>query len=254
MLALPRFLFQNLVDLDGATLSASSAAAAYPASMVADYLRGLRWRSTGDTSEWLQVDFGSTQTWDSVIIWDGNFSTSATITFQGSANGSSWTTIVATIEVTTEGQLVLVAGAEQSWRYIRINIADPSNADGYIEVGRLFVGVYMETEHHHDYNWWTETVDLSVGKRTPNGVRHVIVRPTFERLFLAFERFSPTMRASFRSMFQTAGTWMPIWVVFDADTVNLQEVFYVTLDESAKRVVGMDCDQYGATLTFNEEL
>lgn len=250
MLPLPRFSYENLLDASATTITASTSATGFPVSYVADDLRALRWRATGRSAEFIKVDLGSVTTFNSLIVWDGNFSTAATITIQISNDDVTYRT-EATPVPTTEGQVV-VQGAEFSARYIKFVFTDTSIADLYIEVGRVFVGSYLEAEVHQDLGWEHKKVSYTVRSRTPGGVIHSLIRPIADKQVMPFSLVPPSMKAAFEEMIDAADSWMPMWVTFTTDNATAEQTLYVLLDPELCSFRLDDCDLYSFMLTYEE--
>ncbi|WP_061293855.1 discoidin domain-containing protein [Herbidospora cretacea] len=112
----------------GKATSASSTNSPYPSSNVADGNQDSYWESSGGTfPQWVQVDLGSAQNIDQVVLklpaaWGAR---TQTLSVQGSLNNSSWSTIVGSAgQNFTPGSantVTLNFGAT-STRYVRVNI------------------------------------------------------------------------------------------------------------------------------------
>lgn len=170
-----RFLWQNRY-VDAATLSAASAATGYPVTALQDQLRARRWRATGISSEYVQVDFGQARPFNAVALVDHNltFEGQVIITASNSPGGSDLLNITADIwgdligygedrygylgyggkfEEGDRSYMVprpigMVYLEDHSInepveaRYVRLTFSDTANADGYLEFGRLLMGLY----------------------------------------------------------------------------------------------------------------
>uniref|UniRef100_UPI000DBA80D9 discoidin domain-containing protein n=1 Tax=Actinoplanes lutulentus TaxID=1287878 RepID=UPI000DBA80D9 len=112
----------------GKTATASSVeSAAFPASAAVDGNAGTRWSSTFADPQWLQVDLGSTQTINQVVLnWEAAFASAFTI--QTSANGTSWTNISPVTAGQSGVQTLNVSG---SGRYVRMNGTTRATPYGY---------------------------------------------------------------------------------------------------------------------------
>lgn len=250
MLSPLRIAWDNLLDLTAAVVTASSAAASFPASQVQSKFRALRWRSTAITSQWIKVDFGATKDWNTVILWDHNLTTSATVTITGSADDITYSSTLQAGVPMVDGQLVIDCGDRQ-YRYIKITIVDGSNPDGYFEVGKVFVGAYLEADYHDNYGRSVTPVSRSIRTESSNGVTHVIVRPQFNRIGVTFERIPRAMRDEFLAFVAAVDTWMQFWLMLDPDTAIDADTYYVTL-EALPPFALVDCDQHNFGLSFCE--
>lgn len=250
MLTPLRIAWNNLLDLAAAVVTASTEAAAFPATQIQTAFRALRWRSTVITSSWIKADFAAAMDWNTVILWDHNLTTSATVTVEGSADGSAWTTVMVGVP-TVASQLVVDCG-EQLYRYVRMTIADATNPAAYFEVGKVFVGTYLEAQYHDNYGRAVTPVSRSVRTETPNGVTHTLVRPQYKRVSVAFERITPEMRDDFLAFVESVDIWMQFWLMLNVDTAIDTSTYYVTLDQGLAAFAEIDCEQYNFALSFSE--
>jgi len=110
-----------------------------------DYNRDTSYRS-GDVTgtKTIVFDMMSAMSANSIIIYDHNFTSAATITLEANAT-DSWGTPAFTETIPWATLKILrYLAATPSYRYFRLSITDSSNPDGYIEIGELFLGEYME--------------------------------------------------------------------------------------------------------------
>ncbi|WP_306214142.1 discoidin domain-containing protein [Actinoplanes sp. RD1] len=113
----------------GRTVTASSfqAADAKPPAFAVDGDYGTRWASEWVDSAWLQVDLGSVQSFDRVLLaWEDAYARAYQI--QTSADGATWSTIHST--TTGDGGFDTVAAAG-SGRYVRVTGTKRATAYGY---------------------------------------------------------------------------------------------------------------------------
>jgi hypothetical protein len=164
------FLYNDLFK--DATLTANSEVATLPAENAQDPLVDNVYRSTGDTAEWLKFNLGSAKSLNNVALINHNLTTSASnIIVEG--NGSdSWATptFSQTFSAwetgeTDSGLKTIVRNiflsSTPSLQWWRIRLEDPTNPDGYIEIGRVMGGEYFEAEQNYNSGYKQEIVDLS---------------------------------------------------------------------------------------------
>lgn len=188
--------YQNLVDT--ASLSASSSVGTLPVTNLADYRPTIVWRATGRTAEYVQADLGSTQFVQSVIAWNHNWTNASTIRLRVSNNSDmssptydsgtvdGWPSIVGAGEggagiggaggapiLSAFNQYrfyrVLLIPGSVSGRYVRLDMADPTNSAGYVQMGRLFIGSYLQPTINFQYGWKLGWKDLGLATRTDSG-------------------------------------------------------------------------------------
>ncbi|MEO5875467.1 MAG: DUF1996 domain-containing protein [Streptosporangiaceae bacterium] len=87
-----------------------------PALAAVDGNPGTRWSSAAADPQWLQVDLGSSVSFNQVVLtWEAAYATAFQI--QTSANGTSWTTVHTTTNATGGNQTLNVSGTGQ---YVRL--------------------------------------------------------------------------------------------------------------------------------------
>ncbi|TCC01790.1 CARDB domain-containing protein [Kribbella soli] len=106
------------------TLTASSSLGEYPSGNAADGNANTYWESSNNAfPQWLQADLGATKDVNQVTLklpssWGAR---TQTITVQGSANGSAFTTIVSSTAYNFSGtNVVTIAFSNTSVRYVRL--------------------------------------------------------------------------------------------------------------------------------------
>jgi len=115
------------------------------------------WRATGCSSEWVQFDAGAGQVMgvDTLALLNNNLSQNAIVEISAYGGGSddvpgNWeseSSYIASITMpsdATEDNLIYISGSAvsslNSYRHWRVTMQDPSNNDGFIEIGRLVAG------------------------------------------------------------------------------------------------------------------
>ena len=96
---------------------------------------GTRWASEWVATAWVQVDLGSVQSFNTLLLaWEAGYARSYQV--QTSTNGTDWTTVYATTSGNGGFDTIPVAG---SGRYVRVNGSERATAYGY---SLWEVGVY----------------------------------------------------------------------------------------------------------------
>ncbi|MEN8651291.1 discoidin domain-containing protein [Streptomyces sp. 21So2-11] len=112
----------------GKTAASSSAATDYGAPNLTDGSQGTYWQSAGSSlPQWAQADLGATTRVDEVVLklpagWE---SRRQTLSVQGSADGTSFTTLVTSAAYTfspADGNVVTIAFPAAQARFVRVNI------------------------------------------------------------------------------------------------------------------------------------
>jgi hypothetical protein len=201
----------NLVDT--ATITASSAVASLPASNVAQLWRSKPWRSTGCSSEWIKFDFGSAKAVRALVFVGHNLTSGATIKIQGNAT-DVWTSPSIDVTLTyNAANVVYLWTADQSFRYWRITIADASNPDGYVQIGRVFLGPTTTPERNFT-RWSKEPIDPTTITRSYDGAESFDRRTAYDRLTFEFDRILP---AAFDTLAAAVGVKTYFFIIADYD-------------------------------------
>ena len=87
----------------------------------------------------INIDLGSAQEVKVLIIDDHNMSSGATITLKGVDP-----TIFSEAVTWVDDKIVHYLSVATTKRYWQIQITDAGNTDGYIDIGEIFLGSYME--------------------------------------------------------------------------------------------------------------
>lgn len=118
-------------------ITASSADANYPVSNLSLSRISAVWRSTGIVSETIYVDQGSALPVTVAGLLNHNLTSSATVTFKA---GASYPPATFSQVITYREFDMFVRFSSQNYRYISYTIADPTNTNGYLEVGLPIAG------------------------------------------------------------------------------------------------------------------
>ncbi|MBW2619285.1 MAG: hypothetical protein JRC92_10465 [Deltaproteobacteria bacterium] len=115
--------------LAGATASTDSEDASYPFANLFDLNHNTAWRSV-DLDVWLKADLKSAQQVTSTALLDHNLTSGATITLEANSTDSWVSPAYSQVLTWTEGHLVL--SLDQTYRWWRLVIDDPTNPDGFL--------------------------------------------------------------------------------------------------------------------------
>jgi len=179
------------------------------------------WRSTGVSSENLQLDLGSAQSIDILGLLNHNLTSSATITINGGSsanpNGAQYTTTI----TYREFDAFKLLSSAQSWRYWKVIIADSTNTDGYIRIGFVMLGLATELAFHWQHGATAEDQFSTLFRRSPGGA--IYAEPVYDCLKFSWE-FGPitvaemaTLRTLYRSLLRTG---KPVFVVPEHDVAD----------------------------------
>lgn len=161
------FLSSKWVD-EQTTVSASSVQGLLSAENVQTMRPDQVWRATGAAAEYLLLVHDSDIPMEAAILVATNFGTGCQLRLRRSNNlanltvapevdtglVSAWPASGKPTEDDWPAYFSIIFTNDQdSYRYTRIDIIDPSNPDGYVEVGRLFAGPAFVPADNIDVNW-----------------------------------------------------------------------------------------------------
>ena len=159
-------LFLSSRWLDAATVTASSA----QGLLSADHVQTIRpdqvWRATGCAAEWLAWDFGQNVIVEALVALAHNFSADAMLRYRlaGSAADVTAAPAIDTGFVSAwpisgkpddpgESPFSLLTAANGiGYRYGRVDIQDPSNPAGFVQIGRGYAGPAFVPGNNVDIN------------------------------------------------------------------------------------------------------
>jgi hypothetical protein len=137
-----RILWNN--EFDKYTITANSEASGYPASNLQDISRKKVTRTTGVSSEWWKIGNGTDKIKiSSIAIAEHNFTSGATVKLQGN-DTDVWTSPAKEEVIAYDADIMVKFFTSGEYYYWRLLVQDPSNPDGYIEIGRISAGEYLQ--------------------------------------------------------------------------------------------------------------
>jgi len=154
-----------------------------------------RYRSKELTSpNRITITFTSPQTPLALIIYDHNLTGSATITLRDSTGALSESV------TWTSGKILHYIAAPAAYTVWYLDITDPANTDGYIEIGELYLGSYLVLTNNYSYG---ESIELSFIEdlnKTSYGVEREQYGNMLEKFTLEFVKLTDTDVTALRTM------------------------------------------------------
>lgn len=127
------------------------------ASFTADYVR------VHFPKAYIEIDLGAAYEINFVALLNHNIETGSTLKMTGATDSGFSAGVVNETITWNADDLYHFFSSAQTKRYWRLHIEDIDNADGYIQVGTVFLGKYFEPSRHY-------TNDYARGKRDPSEV------------------------------------------------------------------------------------
>lgn len=147
----------------------------FNAERLIDLDRDSRYRSAElEAPNTITIDLGAAQEIEALVIFDHNFTSAATLLLEAddadtfdTDGGSPQLSEAVTWASETILHYLSAATTRQHWR---LSVTDAANPDGYIEIGELYLGSYLELSKNFRYDNSEETTFLMETNQTPYGV------------------------------------------------------------------------------------
>ncbi len=196
-----RFSYINHVDSGG--ISASSEVSTLPVSNIQDPRPTKVWRSAGTSAEYLAVDLGSAKSVSVATILCHNLSASAQPTLKAHSVDDDWGNAPFSESLDHHPDLITKFFSTVAYRYWRLNFNDSSNPDGYIQIGRFWLGTYFQPERDFSRDFAIQRVDPSITVYSDAGSKTVCQRTPYRQLNLVFP--STEDKEEFDTLFNAVG-------------------------------------------------
>ena len=223
-----RIIWDN--EFDKYTITASSEASGYPASNLQDISRKKTTRTTGAASEWWKIGNGTTKiSISSIAIAEHNFTSGATVKLQGN-DTDVWTSPAREEVIIWDAGIMTKFFTEAEYYYWRLLVADSSNPDGYIEIGRIEAGGYLQMppiEPGFSYpKITTSERDITVTGQV-YGDKGIIQRaPGF-----VFPIIEDSERGEIEEMFEDVHNIKPVVLVVYENSLDVVPALYCVIDQ-----------------------
>lgn len=203
-----RIAYDNLID--DLTLSAFTVigtATGYPVTNVQEQRLSVRYRTASPTAQSVIIDFATAQSITTAAILGHNISASATassiLVSARADTGFTAGNVIATLTRNEDAILKFFTAA--SFRYWKFSIDDQSNTDGYLEMGRLWLGTYITILP-------SSLLDFTVAKRRSdivtygkNRQKYASIGEDWRRFELNFPPTGGSALTAIQTMFDAVG-------------------------------------------------
>jgi hypothetical protein len=244
--------YDNLVELSATVISATTQASKFPASNVKTGFRQIRWRSTALNNQYLKFDFGEAMDLGAIILMNHNLSSTAQVALRGSTDNFV-TSDDLLVPINVNGDPVVMYSGSNYYRYAAIAISDPDNTDGYVSIGKVFLGPYITSKKNYDYGWSTKKVDLSREITSLNGVTHTNIKPKYETIPLPFSYVDNDQKLEIQAMENEVGTSRSFFITLDPDGEPSTSTYYARFADLTT-FVNETAFLWNYTLSFKESL
>lgn len=206
-----RLCYTNYAD--AGVVTASSEVASLPAVNVQSMWKSKPWRSTGCVSEWIKFDLGAAKNILAVILTGHNLTSAATVHVQANAT-DVWTLPSVDVVIPWSARdLVYLWAANQSYRWWRFTIADAANPDGFISLGRAYIGLAPAPDRHFS-SYTRQLVDPTIISESTDGAESFEDKNAFNTY--AFE-FAGILVDEIENLVKAVGLKEYWWVIADYD-------------------------------------
>ena len=178
------------------------------------------------TDEWIKWDMGiSTNPTAFILIGPRNapikISPSAVIKLQGNET-NVWTAPSFDLTILHDDEVISLFSPgglhTEALRYWRLQVIDPSNSNGYVEIGSLFLGIFFEpTRGAAVFPLGAQPVDRSTTMFSEGGQSFSDRRQKTERFQLSWQHLTIAEKEELDAVFDEFGTSDPLFVVLDPD-------------------------------------
>ncbi|MBW2596805.1 MAG: hypothetical protein JRC93_12715, partial [Deltaproteobacteria bacterium] len=225
----------------------------YGTQKIFDLDRDFAYRSRSlDDPNTITLTFSEAKNITALAILDHNLSSAAVITLMGNTS-DAWDA-PAYSQVIPWNPLKIGYYLDQTYRYWRVQVSDQSNTDGYIEIGELYLGPYLEPSKNYSYGWEQSTNSFETVQKSNTGAEKISLDYLQEDFQLVFGRIPETDIDSLLAMFreiknEAAGTVSPVY--FFPDSASANNFFLVHMGKAFIRESNF-LDQYTITLKLTE--
>ena len=217
-----RFLYTFKNDI--ATITSSSESGSLIDDNVVDDFVQKKWRTTGDTAEWIKFNLGSAKKITAIALFGHNLTNAATITLEAHAS-DAWGAPTYT-KVMTWGELCIIEFIDQTFQWWRITIADAANPDTYIEIGRICMGEYIEPGINITHDVQKSWYDPSLKEVTEGRQVYVIIKTKYREYSINYDTIDRTLQDQIETLFRAVGNTEPFVFVLDPTDYPEEDTIY----------------------------
>lgn len=194
------------------------------------------WEAEGCTDESITVDLGTPTQIKCLVLGDHNLSAAAVVTLMAD-DAADWDTPAYSQAVSVSDRH-LCAFLDQTYRYWRVSIQDPTNPDGVIRVGELYLGGFFEPSWGFSKSGGDTREAARQDQSVDGGLVGGQVGSTGRVWNLQFPWLTDADMDAFDDIFgrvnnRASRLLLPLWFCPDSD--RPQEVYYVFWDRQQPR-------------------
>ncbi len=210
-----------------ATLARSTEAPRYPVESLQDTRLSRVFRTADVSDEYVKIETEITAS--RLAILAHNLTSGATITLQGN-NTDSWTTPAFSHTCTWKEDIILEKFTQATYSYWRLYIHDPANTDGYIELGGLFLGTYLQLPNM-SIDQEIPDVTTSEASESATGQTYGDEGYIYRNPKINFPSITHTQRGNIRTMWRSVKNVTPVITVIWANREDIETPIYGRIDQ-----------------------
>lgn len=178
------------------------------------------------TREEVIFDLGSTQAIQAIAIKNNNFQSDASVSIHGNPT-NAWASpaVTYTFGAIDNDLMVYFWASAQSYRWWKIIIEDVDNPDGYVEMGRVFLGGYFSPTRGFKEDYGDNIIDPSDVMFSKGGQVSSNEEDEYISVDLSFPAATADF-ATFKSIFNDRGRRKDFFVCLDTDNFAT-ETYYM---------------------------
>ncbi|OPL13101.1 MAG: hypothetical protein AVO39_11045 [delta proteobacterium MLS_D] len=244
-----RILYDFLFD--SGTITSSSEVTGLPDDNAVHDFIAKKWRTTGDSAEWITFDLGAATKITMLAIFGHNLTGDATVLLQGHT-ADSWGDPDYSQALTIDDHVIILF-LDKTYRYWHITIADGSNPDGYIEAGRICAGEYYEPGVNVTQEVQKQLIDPSILQESEGRQGYAIERDVYRVFDVTFADIDRDQQEELIDIFRDVKNIHPLVFALDPDDYPNEDTLYCKITTPLTQT--LRALEYGdVPITFEEKV
>jgi hypothetical protein len=251
-------LWENKVD-EASLLTASTEVSNFPVDNIQNTVRQETWRTEDITSENVVIDMGTGVTLlpQSFCLSYHNLTSSAVVKLQANAT-DVWTspsvnqTVSTSWVFNTDTAFVLDLGLSVAYRYWRVVIEDTNNTDDYLEIGRIYLGDFLEIDKGASESFSEDDKDTSNTDITISGAAYSDEGYTSRIYDIFFPWWESAKKLEIQTALRTVKSVTPVFMIIDINNTDKIPIIYGILKNKPKSFNYLINQNWSSSWTIEE--
>jgi hypothetical protein len=210
---------ENVAQL--AILTSSTADGSYPLANLIAMPISKPFRFLTPTSQWINLELPGALSIDCFALINTNLTSAATITINAGSvsnpDGSQYTT---TLPWRQHDNFKFLS-APQTYRYWKILVSDPTNLDGYIQIGYAMLGNCTTLDFNFAYGWHLIEERVNLEQQSEFGTPHIVDLYSQNRITMEFQNRIPAETATLLALYQALKrNYTPLLLAPDGEGID----------------------------------